>query len=158
MNKQLPKDVCIKGYDYYVLASLWERIKDSPVAWSKTENNLDDFLSNMRKYMSFCITGHNFFLWFEINSHTGVIRAHGYFFAPSVLKQTGIIRDCFEHLFSTLNPIRIETYFPDDLIWIHRVVQKIGFKKDGVLRHHYILNETIVNTAVYSLIKEDFNG
>ena len=40
----------------------------------------------------------------------------------------------------------------------NKMYQRIGFKKDGVLREHYFSNGYYEDKIVYSLLKREYNG
>lgn len=157
MNKDLP-NVTLSGFNKTLLTHLWEKIKHSEVAWGKQEKDLESFLANMSGLLSFVLHTEDFLLWFEGDETTRIIKAHGYFFNPSVLKNSFILKDCLRYVFKQFNPIRIEVKFPQKLKWLHRLCKKVGLVHEGDLRNYQIFNSETINISIYSMIEEDLEG
>jgi len=63
-----------------------------------------------------------------------------------------LIRKCF-----TESPLRrLLAYVHDENIASIRVLQKLGFTQEGILREHYIINGTPVNELLFGLLKHEW--
>jgi len=65
-----------------------------------------------------------------------------------------ILKFAFNRL--NLNKIYLQT--SESFKEANRMYNKIGFKKDGILRHHYFTNGIYEDKIIYSILKEEFNG
>ncbi len=55
--------------------------------------------------------------------------------------------------FEVMDFIRIEAFIGPDNLASKALVKKFGFEQEGTLRNHYIANNQIYNSEVYSLLK-----
>ena len=58
--------------------------------------------------------------------------------------------------FSQMNLHRIEAFIGPANIASQKLVEKLGFQKEGVLREHYRKQGVIEDSIVYSLLKKEY--
>ena len=66
------------------------------------------------------------------------------------------IEKIVEFGFHKMNLNRIEAFVSPDNFASIRLVEKMGFQKEGVLREHYKMDEKTYDSIVYGLLKSDF--
>ena len=68
------------------------------------------------------------------------------------------VRSLVNKIFKETNFGRIIAHVSEENIASRSVLEKIGFKKEGVLREHFIINKIPVNECVYGLLKREFKS
>lgn len=60
-----------------------------------------------------------------------------------------------EKVFAETDLRRLTAYIAEDNIASRRVVEKVGFKLEGLFREHFLINEIPTNEAVYGILRSD---
>jgi len=75
-------------------------------------------------------------------------------------RNIGVIYESLQEVikfgFKELHLNRIEAYLDKDNVASERVLQKSNFTKEGLLREHYIDNNKVCDSYIYSLILSDY--
>lgn len=66
---------------------------------------------------------------------------------------TEAIKPILDYGFYKMNLHRIEAFIAPENVPSIKLVEKFGFKKEGVLKEHYFKNNVMEDSAVYSLLK-----
>jgi ribosomal-protein-alanine N-acetyltransferase len=69
---------------------------------------------------------------------------------------TAAVRLLVEKIFRKTNLRRLLAYVHEENIASCRVLEKLGFQEEGVLREHYVINGTAVNEILYGLLKREW--
>ena len=84
----------------------------------------------------------------------------GYGIFDESFKQKGLMSEALERIveygFITMNLHRIEAFIASYNIASLRLVDKLNFKKEGILREHYFINNQMEDSVVFSLLKHEF--
>ncbi|HZS28246.1 MAG TPA: GNAT family N-acetyltransferase [Candidatus Angelobacter sp.] len=124
-------------------------------------------LSDLRKYESY--------RWFVAADGEGVVGSvslknisHsmgygeiGYGFAESHHGKgiaTAAVRLLMEKIFRETNLRKLLAYVHEENIASCRVLEKLGFQEEGLLREHYLILGTPVNEILYRLLKHEWTG
>ena len=68
------------------------------------------------------------------------------------------IRVLVSFIFNELNLITIVSYIPEWLIFDIKIIEKIGFTQEGILREHIFRDNKYFNKHIFSLLKEGLNN
>ena len=68
---------------------------------------------------------------------------------------TKAVREFVEKIFSETYLRRLIAYVAEDNLPSCRVLEKIGFQREGLLRQHYIINDVPTNEVIYGLLRSD---
>lgn len=66
------------------------------------------------------------------------------------------LKSVIDHGFNEMKLNRIEAFIKPDNAPSKRIIEKLGFKKEGVLREHYKSENQIHDSVVYSLLRSEF--
>lgn len=84
----------------------------------------------------------------------------GYGLFDDAFKQKGFMSEALlpiiEYGFVTMKLHRIEAFAASYNIPSLKLLGKMNFKKEGVLREHYFVNDRMEDSVVYSLLKNEF--
>ena len=83
----------------------------------------------------------------------------GYYLHPQYRKKGFIseaIAKVIEYGFKSMELIRIEACIDPDNEASMNVMNRFGFKKEGVLRQHYISHDKVYDSVIFSLLKKEF--
>ncbi len=69
---------------------------------------------------------------------------------------TAAVKLLVEKIFRETNLRRLLAYVHEDNIASCRVLEKIGFQEEGLLREHYVINGVPVNEVLYGLLKSEW--
>lgn len=69
---------------------------------------------------------------------------------------TGALRLLLDRIFRETSLRRIMAYVHDENIASCRVLEKLGFQKEGLLREHFIINGKAENEFLFALLKSDW--
>lgn len=97
--------------------------------------------------------------------HTWYIDHHraeiGYSLYDDAFKQKGLMSEALppiiEYGFVTMNLHRIEALVATYNIPSLKLLNKFNFKKEGVLREHYFVNDQMEDSVVFSLLKHEWD-
>lgn len=86
----------------------------------------------------------------------------GYAITNEKYKNKGLMKEALESIltfgFGQMNLFRVEavitTYNTPSL----QLMQHFGFQREGLLRNHYLVDEHLVDTYIYSLLKPEFEA
>ncbi len=83
------------------------------------------------------------------------------FIADNSYKSKGIGTEAtkliLEFAFNRLNMNKVYLQTSERFIEANKMYQKIGFKKEGVLREHYYSNGNYEDKVIYSILKREYN-
>jgi len=68
---------------------------------------------------------------------------------------TQVVRKFIEKIFWETDLRRLIAYVAQDNISSYRVLEKIGFQREGLCRQHYIINNVPTNEFLYGLLRSD---
>ena len=102
------------------------------------------------------VIGHcGFYRWFKEHRRSEI----GYILNKEYRKK-GFVREAIKELlkfgFDELNINRMEAIIEPSNENSENVVKYYGFKKEGLLRQHYISNEVIMDSMVFCLLREEW--
>ena len=84
----------------------------------------------------------------------------GYNISIESYKQKGLMSEALERIveygFVTMNLHRIEAFVATYNVPSLKLMGKMNFKKEGVLREHYFVNNQMEDSVVFSLLKNEF--
>ncbi|MFK7773763.1 MAG: GNAT family N-acetyltransferase [Saprospiraceae bacterium] len=140
------------------LSSKEELVKEK----NKYDNGLSMFNKSFRgfqlidkssdKIIGWC----GFHIWYTEHSRAEI----GYNISIESYKQKGLMSEALESIleygFSEMNLHRIEALVANYNIPSLKLLDKMNFKKEGVLRQHYFVNDQMEDSVVYSLLKNEF--
>ena len=69
---------------------------------------------------------------------------------------TRVVNNILIFAFNTMNLYRIEARTMQDNIPSHKILEKIGFKREGIQRAYRMINNQPTDIISYSLIKKDY--
>ncbi len=87
--------------------------------------------------------------------------AIGYELSPEYWYQgfmTEVIEKIVEYGFHHLELNRIEAFVEPKNVGSRRVLEKTGFREEGVLKEHYYWRNSFVDNVVFALLKNDYKG
>ncbi|MGR6543811.1 bis(5'-nucleosyl)-tetraphosphatase (symmetrical) YqeK [Paenibacillus tundrae] len=90
------------------------------------------------------------------NHHKAAI---GYELTPQFWRQgvmTEVLGKIMEYGFDTLELNRIEAFVEPENVGSRRVLEKVGFQAEGLLKDNYYWKNRFVDNVIYALIKKDF--
>jgi [ribosomal protein S5]-alanine N-acetyltransferase len=137
----------------------------------------DEALGNERaKYKLGLSTFNRSFLYFhlldpvsEINIgwcgyHTWYLQHHraeiGYVLAKENYRQKGLMTEAMTAIihygFNAMNLHRIEAFVGSDNVASLSIMERFHFKKEGLLREHYVVNNRMEDSLVFSLLKHEY--
>jgi len=94
--------------------------------------------------------------------HDGHIRSRrasiGYFIAPAEQGKglgTEAVSAVLEHCFGALGMHRLEAYVRPENVASRRLVERLGFRSEGVLREHMRVGEAWCDDVVYALLARE---
>lgn len=96
-----------------------------------------------------------FHKWSKRSFHAEV----GYDLHPDFWGQgymTEVLRTVIDHGFEQMDLHRIEALVSIDNIRSIQLLQKLGFKQEGILRDYFALNSTFYDHAIFSLLIQDW--
>lgn len=95
--------------------------------------------------------------WFRIHQRSEI----GYALRKEEYKGKGFMREAFlpiiDYGFTTMNLNRIEAFISPENIPSQRLVQRMGFQQEGLLRGHFCYNGVIEDSLVFGLLRKDFH-
>jgi RimJ/RimL family protein N-acetyltransferase len=71
---------------------------------------------------------------------------------------TAAVRLLVEKIFHETDLRRLLAYVHEENIASRRVLEKLGFQEEGLLREHYVIRGVPVNEVLYSLLKREWIG
>lgn len=71
---------------------------------------------------------------------------------------TEVIEKIVEYGFHHLELNRIEAFVEPKNVGSRRVLEKTGFREEGILKEHYFWRNSFVDNVVYALLKKDYKG
>lgn len=71
---------------------------------------------------------------------------------------TAAVRLLVEKIFRETNLRHLVAYVHEENIASCRVLEKLGFQEEGLLREHYVILGTPVNEVLYGLLKQEWTG
>lgn len=69
---------------------------------------------------------------------------------------TAALKLFVDKIFSSTPLRRLMAYVAVDNIASRRILEKVGFKQEGLLREHYLINGIPTDEVVYGLLRSDF--
>ncbi|NUU79773.1 GNAT family N-acetyltransferase [Paenibacillus xylanilyticus] len=69
---------------------------------------------------------------------------------------TEVTQKIIEFGFNHFELNRIEAFVEPENVGSRKVLEKIGFREEGILKEHYYWKNRFVDTAIYALIKKDY--
>ena len=140
------------------LSSKEELVKEK----NKYDNGLSMFNKSFRgfqlidkasdKIIGWC----GYHTWYTEHSRAEI----GYNISIESFKQKGLMSEALkpilEYGFITMNLHRVEALVATYNIPSLKLLDKMDFKKEGVLREHYFVNNRMEDSVVYSLLKSEF--
>jgi ribosomal-protein-alanine N-acetyltransferase len=84
----------------------------------------------------------------------------GYELTPEYWQQgimTEVIPKIIEFGFNNLGLNRIEAFVEPENIGSRKVLEKVGFREEGVLKEHYFWRDRFVDNVLYALLKKEYN-
>lgn len=94
--------------------------------------------------------------WFRMHRRSEV----GYALRKEEYKGRGFMGEAFlpiiDYGFDTLNLNRIEAFISPDNIPSQRLVQRLGFRQEGLLRSHFCKNGAMDDSLVFGPLKKDY--
>ncbi|MFK8009428.1 MAG: GNAT family N-acetyltransferase [Saprospiraceae bacterium] len=94
--------------------------------------------------------------WYTEHSRAEI----GYHISIESFKQKGLMSEALEKIleygFITMNLHRIEALVAVYNIPSLKLLSKMNFKKEGILREHYLVNDRLEDSVIYSLLKSEF--
>lgn len=95
------------------------------------------------------------------NNYTAYHRANIGYDLQKVYWNRGYVTEALEAIiafgFSTLKVNRIEAEVMQGNVSSERVLEKLGFTKEGVLRQWMLWNDTYYDMSMYSILKENYS-
>ncbi|WP_433752995.1 GNAT family N-acetyltransferase [Paenibacillus amylolyticus] len=85
--------------------------------------------------------------------------AMGYELAPEFWQQgymTEVAQKIVEYGFNTLELNRIEAFVEPENEGSRKLLEKIGFSEEGILKENYCWKNRFVDTVIYALLKKDY--
>lgn len=86
----------------------------------------------------------------------------GYVLTDKNFRDKGLMSEAIasivEYGFTKMNLHRIEAFVGEDNVPSLKLMKKMKFVKEGVLREHYLINEKMEDSIVYSLLKKDYKN
>ncbi|WP_427051612.1 GNAT family N-acetyltransferase [Paenibacillus sp. TC-CSREp1] len=82
----------------------------------------------------------------------------GYELSPKYWHQgfmTEVIEKVVEYGFNNLELNRIEAFVEPKNVGSRRVLEKTGFREEGILKEHYFWKNRFVDNVIYALLKKD---
>ena len=71
---------------------------------------------------------------------------------------TAALRLLIDKIFAETNLRRLQAFVHEENQASRRVLEKLGFQEEGLLREHYLINGTPVNEVLYALLKRDWGS
>jgi ribosomal-protein-alanine N-acetyltransferase len=71
---------------------------------------------------------------------------------------TAAVRLLVEKIFRETNLRKLLAYVHEENIASCRVLEKVGFQEEGLLRDHYLILGNPVNEILYGLLKQEWTG
>lgn len=71
---------------------------------------------------------------------------------------TAALRLLIDRIFMETNLRRLIAYVHDQNIPSQRVLEKLGFRQEGIMREHYVINGRAVNEVVYGLLRNEWTS
>lgn len=94
--------------------------------------------------------------WFRMHQRSEV----GYALRKEEYKGKGFMREAFlpiiDYGFTALNLNRIEAFISPNNIPSQRLVQRLGFQQEGLLRGHFCKNDVMEDSLVFGLLRNDY--
>jgi ribosomal-protein-alanine N-acetyltransferase len=94
--------------------------------------------------------------WFRMHQRSEI----GYALRKEEYKGKGFMKEVFlpiiDYGFNTLNLNRIEAFISPNNIPSQRLVQRLGFQQEGLLRGHFCYNGAIEDSLVFGLLRDEF--
>ncbi|MBP1967671.1 GNAT family N-acetyltransferase [Paenibacillus aceris] len=84
----------------------------------------------------------------------------GYELSPEYWRQgfmTEVILKINEFGFNNLGLNRIEAFVEPENMESRRVLEKVGFREEGILKEHFYWRSRFVDTVIYALLKKDYD-
>jgi ribosomal-protein-alanine N-acetyltransferase len=70
---------------------------------------------------------------------------------------TQIVQQLTSNIFSQTNLRKLIAYVHEQNIPSRRVLEKVGFVQEGILREHYIVEGIPVNEVIYGILRHEFS-
>ena len=83
----------------------------------------------------------------------------GYELAPEYWRQgfmTEAIEKIIEYGFNDLGLNRIEAFVEPENVGSRTVLEKVGFREEGLLKEHYFWRNRFVDNVIYAFLKKDY--
>lgn len=83
----------------------------------------------------------------------------GYELAPEYWRQgfmTEAIEKIIEYGFNNLELNRIEAFVEPENVGSRTVLEKVGFREEGILKEHYYWRNRFVDNVIYAFLKKDY--
>lgn len=84
----------------------------------------------------------------------------GYDLCSDVLMRKGLMTEALETIirygFTQMNLQRIEAFVGSGNIASLKLLDKFGFQKEGHLRNHYVKNDCVQDSLLFSLLKDEY--
>ncbi|HKV91157.1 MAG TPA: GNAT family protein [Candidatus Angelobacter sp.] len=71
---------------------------------------------------------------------------------------TAAVRLLVEKIFHETNLRKLLAYVHEENVASCRVLEKVGFQEEGLLREHYVINGVPVNEVLYGLLKKEWSS
>lgn len=85
----------------------------------------------------------------------------GYQVSPEHRRQgvgTQVVRDFVHLIFSQTDLRKISALIADQNVPSCRLVERVGFQQEGLLREHFLINGVPTDERLYSLLRSDWGG
>jgi ribosomal-protein-alanine N-acetyltransferase len=168
----------LKNYTESDLKNVY-RLKSEPLVWKYSTKTASDNIEDAKNYLLSLLKNYdenkyNFQALFlkdtrEYIGEAGVLSFNkektravvGYNLLPQYWKNgyaTEITKALVKYLFEEEKVERVEGLVGEDNIASRKVLEKSGFKIEGLLRHFAYINKEFVNVYYYGIIKSDFQN
>jgi ribosomal-protein-alanine N-acetyltransferase len=166
----------LKNYTESDLENVY-RLKSEPLVWKYSTKTASDDIEESKKYILSLLKNYdenkyNFQALFlkdtrEYIGEAGVLSFNqektravvGYNLLPQYWKNgyaTEITKALVKYLFEEEKVERVEALVGEGNVASRKVLEKSGFKIEGLLRHFAYINKEFVNVYYYGIIKSDF--
>lgn len=133
-----------------------EKDADNWIKHAEDKKYKDDLFCNfaIRDKKMNLMGGIGFHMKYGPESHKDEI---GYWLAKKYWNNgimTEVVRGFCDYGFNSINLVRIEAHLFEYNLSSARVLEKCGFKKEGILKKYYNKNGQIIDSILYALVKE----